>query len=107
MMRLPISSSKAMQIAMEDSATSYFINTSFSKPEQNPKIYSHKWISEDDQGCKWNVEIIEKSRFSLKGDEQMLKIVLVEIDATSGRITRRKYLRNILDWEYKKYLKAK
>jgi len=101
-----ISSSKALQIALEDSETSHFIKTNFTYPEQYPEILSHKWISRDWQGYKWTVEIIEKQRFAMGKYKEMLNIARIEVDA-KGRITRRQYLRNILVSEYKKFFKGK
>ena len=99
----PITSSKALKIAMEDSETSYFIKTNFSYPEQNPKIVSHRWISKDWQGYRWNIEIIEKHKFIPGRAKETLNIARLEIDS-KGRIIRRQFLRNILENEYKKHL---
>jgi len=104
---VPIASSKALQIALEDSETSYFIRTNFSYPEQNPKIYSHKWISRNGQRYKWNIEIIEKFKLSLVCEEELLNIALIEVDSNSGKIIKRQYLRNVLASEYKRFLRKK
>lgn len=102
----PLAPSKALRIAMEDTETSRFIKTNFSYPEENPDIISHKWISKDWQGYKWNIEIIEKNKFIPGKAKEMLNIARLEIDA-EGRITKRQFLRNILENEYKKYLGKK
>lgn len=102
----PITPSKALRIAMEDSETSHFIKTNFSYPEQNPKIVSHRWISKDWQGYRWNIEIIEKHKFVPGKAKEILNIARLEIDS-EGRITRRQFLRNILENEYKKHLGKK
>lgn len=99
----PISSSKALQIAMKDSETSRFIRSNFSCPEQRSKIVSHRWISKDWRGCRWNIEIIEKHKFPMGKTTEMLNIALIEIDP-EGKIIRRQFLRNILENEYEKYL---
>jgi len=99
----PITSSKALQIAMEDSETSYFIKTNFTYPEQRPEIFTHKWISKGSLGYKWNVEIVEKLKVSMENAKEMLNIAWIEIDSESGRIIRRHYLRNIFASEYKRY----
>jgi len=100
-----IPSSKALQIAMEDSETSHFIKANFSYPEKCPEILSRKWISKDWQGYKWNIEIIEKQRFAMGGAKEMLNIARIEIDS-EGKITKRQFLRNILASEYKKFLRV-
>lgn len=99
----PISSSKALQIAMKDSETSRFIRGNFSYPEQRSKIVSHRWISKDWRGCRWNIEIIEKHKFPMGKTTEILNIARIEIDP-EGRITSRQFLRNILENEYEKYL---
>lgn len=96
-----------MRIALEDSETCFFIKTNFSIPEQKPEIFFNKWISEDEQGYKWHVEIIEKPNSSLTGKEKMLNIALIEVDSKSGRIIKRQYLRSILLSEYKQFLRNK
>ncbi len=105
-MLAPISSSQALQIAMKDSETSHFIKTSFSYPEQRSKIVTHKWISKDWRGCRWNIEIIEKHNFHLGKVGGILNVARIEIDP-EGRIIRRQFLRNILENEYEKYLGKK
>ncbi|NIM89560.1 MAG: hypothetical protein GTO17_01270 [Candidatus Aminicenantes bacterium] len=105
-MMAPISSSRALQIAMKDSETSRFIVSNFSYPEQGPKIVSHRWISRDWRGYRWNIEIIEKHKFTMGKTREMLNIARIEIDS-EGRITRRRFLRNILENEYEKYLGKK
>ena len=102
----PISSSQALQIAMKDPETSHFIKSNFSCPEQRSKIVSHRWISKDWQGCRWNIEIIEKHKFPLRKAGEILNIARIEIDL-EGRITRRQFLRNILENEYEKFLGPK
>ena len=102
-----ITSSKAYQIVMEDSITCFFIKTSFSYPEQMPKISSLKWISKEGNNLKWNVEIIEKSTFSINGNKGMNNIALVEVDALSGKIINRQFFRNIFDQEYEEYKRAR
>jgi hypothetical protein len=102
----PISSSQALQIAMKDSETSHFIKTNFSNPEQRSKIVTHRWISKDWRGCRWNIEIIEKHNFPMGKVKEMLNIARIEIDP-EGRIIRRQFLRNILENEYEKYLGKK
>jgi len=101
----PITSSKALRIALEDSETSYFIKTNFSYPEHKPEIFSHKWISKKGQEYRWNIEIIEKPKLSLKGEGEMLNIALIEIDSKNGRIIRRQYLRSVLASEYRQFLR--
>jgi len=102
----PLPSSRALRIAMEDTETSHFIRTNFSYPEKNPDIRSHKWISKDWQGYKWNIEIIEKHKFIPGKAKELLNIARLEIDS-EGRITKRQFLRNILENEYKKYFGKK
>lgn len=99
----PISSSQALKIALKDSETSRFIRKNFSCPEQRSKIVSRRWISKDWRGCRWQVEIIEKHNFFLGKTREMLNVARIEIDP-EGRITRRQFLRNILENEYEKYL---
>jgi len=96
-----------LRIALEDSETCFFIKTNFSSPEQKPEIFFNKWISEDEQGYKWHIEIIEKSNYSLTGKEKMLNIALIEVDSKSGKIIKRQYLRSILPSEYKQFLRNK
>jgi len=102
----PLAPSKALRIAMEDTETSRFIKTNFSYPEENPDIISHKWISKDWQGYKWNIEIIEKNKFIPGKAREILNIARLEIDS-EGRIIKRQFLRNILENEYKEYLGKK
>jgi hypothetical protein len=105
--KAPISSSKALQIAMEDLETSHFIKTNFTYPEHYPEILTHKWISRGSRGYKWNVEIVEKHKFSMENAKKMLNIARIEIDSETGRIIRRHYLRNIFSSEYKRYWRRK
>ena len=98
-----ISSSQALQIAMKDSETTHFIKTNFSYPEQSSKIVTHRWLSKDWRGYRWNIEIIEKHNFHIGNVGEMLNVARIEID-TEGRIVRRQFLRNILENEYEKYL---
>ena len=105
-MTAPISSSQALQIAMRDPETSHFIKSNFSCPEQRSKIVSRRWTSKDWLGCKWYIEIIEKHKFPMGKPTEMLNIARIEIDL-EGRITRRQFLRNILENEYEKYLGKK
>jgi len=104
---IPISSSRALKIALEDSETSYFIKANFSHPEKNPKILSQKWISKEGKGYKWNVEFIEKHKLFLNSRKEILNIALIEVDSISGRIIKRHYLKYILASEYRKFLKRK
>jgi len=104
---IPISSSRALKIALEDSETSYFIKANFSYPEKNPKILSQKWISKDGRGYKWNVEIVEKPELFLNSKKEIFNIALIEVDLKSGRIIKRHYLKYILASEYRKFLKRK
>lgn len=103
----PITSSKALRIALEDSETRYFIQTNFSRPEQKPEIFLNKWISKDEKGLIWHVEIIEKPNSWLTEKGKMLNIALIIVDSKSGRIIERNYLRSILLSEYKQFLRNK
>ncbi|MFB0566869.1 MAG: hypothetical protein ACETWK_14480 [Candidatus Aminicenantaceae bacterium] len=102
---VPITSSRALQIALEDTKTSYFIMSNFSQPEQNPEVSSNRWISKSNRGYSWKIEIIEKTKNSHKDKGDMANIALIEVDSKSGRVIKRYYLRNILMSEYQKFLK--
>lgn len=97
----PINGSKALRIALEDTETYYFIKTNFSYPEQKPEIMSHKWISRNNSGYRWNVEIIEKIRLFFSGESEMINVAFVEIDSFSGKIMKREFFLNIFLSEYK------
>jgi len=97
-----IRDSKAFQIALEDPETISFIKTNFSHPEERPEIISRKWLSKNNYGYKWNVEIIEKNPFFQERKAKMLNVALIEIDSRSGKIIKRRFFRSIFFSEYKK-----
>lgn len=99
-----INASKAFQIALEDPETISFIKTNFSHPEKRPGIISRKWLSKNNNGYKWNVEIIEKNPFFPGREAEMINVVLIEIDSRSGKIIKRHFFSYIFFSEYKKFV---
>ena len=92
-----ISHQLALRLAWEDPKTIFFIQTSFSHPEQRPEILSRTWITEEGQ---WNVSIIEKSLTLRSSKDSLINVAWVEIDSKSGHIQSRRYFRNIFLSEY-------
>lgn len=95
---------KAFQIVLEDPETILFIRRTFALPEEHPQITSRKWLSKNDSGYIWNVELMEKRLSLLKRKLELINVALVEVDPATGQITNRHFLANILMVEYKEYI---
>ena len=98
-----ISAKRAFQIALEDPKTISFIQTVFSRPEEHASITSRKWLSKDNSGFRWNIELMEENLPYFRRLD-LVNVVLVEVDPKSEKITKRCYLAHILHSEYKKYI---
>jgi hypothetical protein len=94
----------AFQIALEDPQTISFIRTNFPSPEKYPQISSRRWLSADNSGSRWNIELLEKKLSSFQKKMDLINVVFLEVDASSGKITGRTYFANILMSEYRVYL---
>lgn len=94
----------AFRIALEDPQTISFIRANFPSPEKYPQISSRRWLSADNSGSRWNIELLEKKLFSFQKKVDLINVVLLEVDTASGKITARTYFANILMSEYRIYL---
>ncbi len=99
-----IPAATAFQIALEDPQTISFIRTNFPSPEKYPQISSRRWLSTDKSGSRWNIELLEKKFSSFQKKVDLINVVFLEVDASSGKITGRTYFANIMMSEYRIYL---
>lgn len=104
---LPITSSLALKLALEDAETSHFIKANFSYPEQRPRIISRKKLSGQKQRTRWIVEFIEKIPVSLNGKNGMRNIARIEIDPYNGKVIDRRFFKNVFEEEYKKAVRQR
>lgn len=96
-----ISASEALRIALEDSQTIHFIKTIFSIPEERPEIVFYKWLSREGVGRKWKVAVVERPQDSFHKKMKLLNMAIIELDFLTGRITKRQFLPNILEREFR------
>lgn len=97
---------RALQIAWEDPDAVIFIHKNFSLPEEHPEIISRRWISQDEEGNKWWVEIIEKNPFFSKIGMDLINVVLIVIDPKSSKIIKRFFLSHVMFDEYNKIISS-
>lgn len=90
---LPVSSSKALRIALEDPQMLAFMLTSFARPEQRPTIISQTRL---DGFGKWRVALIENLPSRSGPDRGLVNIALFEVHGESGKILERRFFRNLL-----------
>jgi len=101
---VPIPSFQALQIAWQDPETVFFIHKNFALPEEHPEVICRRWISQDEEGNKWWVEIIEKNPFFSKRGVDLINAALIVIDAKSSKIIKRIFLSHVLSDEYIKII---
>lgn len=96
-----ISASEALRIALEDSQTTHFIKTNFSRPEERPEIVSHKWLIREEARAIWNVVLVERPQDSFHRNLKLLNMAIIEVDFLTGKIISRQFLQNILETEFR------
>lgn len=97
--------SRAFRIAVEDGETAHFMRAHFSLPEERPEIIIEKWVIRNRGKLRWRVAILEKPDLALLPRRPMVNLALVDVDAVSGRVLHRKYMRNILMEEFQKFIR--
>lgn len=100
-----VDGSRAFRIAVEDEETAHFMRANFSLPEERPEIIIEKWVIRNRGKPRWRVAILEKPDLAVLPRRPMVNLALVDVDAVSGRVLHRKYMRNILMEEFQKFIR--